>query len=180
MTQPTLLGSRDIPVDFLTWNHYFFGQVTVSNLGMLGLVSDPRVSQIELTDATVTRIVKPDKAVNYGTKLWLAKKQLLAVCLSKKEYLGANAMTRSGYSRLFHYPVHVTTPVYEFNGTLEWSGRFDFSVIMNDGPNPFLVFYDASLTASLFPALKMECPAIIFNRNYIDSMISARNPGAAV
>lgn len=177
MATPTPLGSRDIPVDFLTWNHYIFGQVTVSNMGILGLVSDPRVSQVEINDATVTRIVKPDKAVNYGSKLWLAKKQLLAVCLNKREFLGANTMTRAGYSRLFQYPVHVTSPVYEFSGTLEWSGRFDFSVVMNDGTNPFLVFYDARLVASLFPALRMECPVIIFNRNYIDSMILAKSSG---
>jgi hypothetical protein len=174
MTTATSLGSREVPIDFLTWNHYIYGRVTVTNMGILGLVSDPRVSQIEVNDATVTRIVKPDKAVNYGAKLWLSKKQLLAVCLNKREYMGANTMTRAGYSRLFQYPVHVTTPVYEFSGTLEWSGRFDFSVVMNDGPNPFLVFYEAKLIASLFPALAMECPVLIFNRNYIDSMISAK------
>jgi len=177
MTQPIPLAHREVPLDFLTWNHYIYGQVTTSNTGILGLVSAPHVSMIEINDATVTRIVRPDKAVNYGTKLWLAKKQLLAVCMNKKEYLGANTMTRAGYSRLFHYPVHVTSPVYEFSGTLEWSGRFDFSLVMNDGPNPFLVFYDVTLAASLFPALKMECPAIIFNRAYIDSMISAKSPG---
>jgi hypothetical protein len=173
------LGSREISVDFLTWNHYIFGQVTVSNMGILGLVSDPRVSQIEVNDATVTRIVKPDKTTNYGSKLWLAKKQLLAVCLSKREHMGANTMTRAGYSRLFQYPVHVTSPVYEFSGTLEWSGRFDFSVVMTDGPNPFLVFYDAILMASLFPALRKECPVIIFNRNYIDSMILGKTTTGA-
>ncbi len=174
MVQPLL--SRNISAEFLTTNHIIFGQVKVSNTGLLGSLADQHNSYIEINDATVARILKPDKVVSYAETLFLVKKQIIAICLTKREYVSTAA--RSGYNRLFQYPVLITTPIYELQGTLEWSGRFEFSVIVNDGPNPFLIMYDAKLSAVLFPALNIESPVILLNRAYVDSLSTVKAPAA--
>ena len=74
MVQPLI--TRNIPAEFMTVNHYIFGQVKVSNTGMLGLLYDATTSFVELNDASVARIVKPDKIINYATLMWLVKDQI--------------------------------------------------------------------------------------------------------
>ena len=165
------LIARNIPVEFLTNNHYIFGQVKVANTGLIALLGDVNSSFIEISDASTARIVKPDKVINYASTTWLVKNRIIAASLNKREYIGASVLLRGGYTRILEYPVQVTTSVYEIQGSLEWSGRFDFATVMSDGTNPFIILYDAVLVAVLFPALHLESPAIIVNRNHVDSLV---------
>jgi len=170
MVQPLI--SRNISAEFLTFNHYIFGQVKVSNTGLMGALADAHISHIEINDASIARILKPDKVTNYVETHFLVKKQIFAICIAKREYIGSSS--RSSYNRVFQYPVLITTPVYEIQGTLEWTGRFEFPVIMSDGSNPFLTLYDAKINAVLFPALAIESPIILVNRNCVDSLSTVK------
>jgi hypothetical protein len=172
MTQPLI--TRSIPVEFLTVNHYILGQVTVSNTGLMGIFADIHTSHIEVHDASLARLVKPDKVINYSSYLWLVKKQILAISVAKRDYVGSTSLIRGGYTRIVPYLVQLTSPVYEVTGTLEWAGRFEFSAIMTDGPHPFLALFDATLNATLFPAINIQSPAIIFNRAYVDTLITLK------
>jgi hypothetical protein len=172
MSHPLI--NRNIPAEFLTVNHYIFGQALVSNTGMLGLLCDSTTSFVEMNDASVARIVKPDTIINYATSMWLIKDRLICVGLNKPDYIGSSSMARSGYTRVYNYPVQIITPVYEIQGTLEWAGRFDFSIVMSKGSNPFLTLYDAKISASLFPAFQMEMPVMLFNRSFLDSLVHFR------
>ena len=61
------LTHRFLPVDFLTSNHYIFGQLKVANTGLMGLLSDPNSSYIEVNDASIARILThPDRAQDCG------------------------------------------------------------------------------------------------------------------
>ena len=172
MTQPLI--TRTIPVEFLTANHYILGQLTVSNTGLMGIFADIHTSHVEVHDASIARIVKPDKVINYSSYLWLVKKQILAISVAKRDYVGSTTLLRGGYTRLVPYPVQLTSPVYEVTGTLEWAGRFEFPAIMTDGPHPFLALYDATITAVLFPAINIQSPAILFNRTHVDTLITLK------
>jgi hypothetical protein len=175
MVKPLI--TRNIPVDLLTTNHYIFGQIKVANTGLIGTLSDPNTSHLEILDASISRIVKPDKVVNYAPILWVVKQHLVAACLNKKEYVGSPTLLRGGYSHLTQYPMQLATPNFEVQGTLEWSGRFEFSVIMGDGTSPFLVLYDAELSAPLFPALQIKSPVILLNRNFVNLLSSVKKTG---
>lgn len=170
MVQPLI--SRFVPAECLTFNHYIFGQVKISNTGFMGLLTDTHTSYIEINDASIARIVKPDKIINYAENHFLVKKQIFAICIAKKENIGPSQ--RVGFNRVFQYPVQITTPVYEIQGTLEWSGRFEFSVIMSDGSNPFLTMYDVKISAILFPAFNIQSPTVLLNRNFVDSLSTVR------
>lgn len=176
MVQPLI--TRNIPAEFLTVNHFIFGQALVSNTGMLGLLSDSTTSFIELSDASIARIVKPDKVINYSTSMSLVKNRTVCICLGKPDYIGSATLARSSFTRVYQYPVQITTPVYEIQGTLEWAGRFDFSIVMSEGTNPFLTLYDARISASLFPALNIETPVLLFNRRFLDTLVHVKRSTA--
>ncbi len=86
----------------------------------------------------------------------------------RREDLGPQALTRGGYVRITEFPLRITTPVYELDGTLEWAGRFDFTAIMMEGTRDFIPMYNTIITAILLPALRVESPAVLFNRKQVD------------
>jgi hypothetical protein len=169
MFQPVL--TRNIPAEFFTANHYIFGQIKVSNTGVMGVLSDVNTSYLEVNDASTARIVKPDKIVDYASVMWIVKSFLVAVSLSKPDYVGSATLARGGFTHYSQYPVRVTTPVYEITGILEWAGRLDFSVVIGEGTSAFLILYDAMVNATLFPALHVETPALLLNRRSVDTMV---------
>ena len=77
----------------------------------------------------------------------LVKNNLFAVCLTRRDDLGPQALARGGYQNLAKYTIWVTTQVIEQEGTQEWFGRFDFATIMADGIRDFVPRYNAMLTA---------------------------------
>jgi hypothetical protein len=162
---------RLIPAEFLTTHHYIFGQCKVPQSGLMGMLSDPTSSYLEMNDASIALIYKPDKVINYAPVLWNVKSQLVAVCLNKRDYIGLQGIMRGGYTRLIPYPVQITTPTYDITGILEWSGRFEFSALMHEGTNAFFILYDASLSAPLVPALHIESPATLVNRVFLETLI---------
>jgi len=85
--------------------------------------------------------------------------------------LGMQGVMKSGYQRLIQYPVQISTRTYDLTGTLEWSGRFEFSALITEGTSNFFMVYDAVLTAHLYPELRIESPVILLNRNYLETLV---------
>lgn len=172
MVQPMTV--RYVSADFLTSSHHIFGQLKVGQTGVTGLLSDPRNSYIEISDASLVRIQQPDKVINYAQMLWLVKSQAVAVCIHKREYAGSTAVLRAGYTRVLPYHVEITTAIFEVTGTLDWSGRFEFSVLMTEGTNAFILLYDALITSSFSSDLHIDSQVALINRNYISTLILTR------
>ena len=169
MSQP--LPNRVIPAELLTTHHYIFGQLKVIQSGLMGMLSDVNSSYLEMTEASLALIYKPDKVVNYASQLYMVRSRVVAVALDKRDYLGLQGVMRGGYQRLYPYAVQITTPTYDITGTLDWYGRMEFMAVMSEGTNDFLLINDASLTAPLFPALRITAPVILVNRTYLESMV---------
>jgi hypothetical protein len=159
---------RLLSADFLTLSYRVVGKMMVPNNGMLGMMNDTTHSFMEVVDAKLARIHMPTKLVGEFEIVDLVKTNLFAVCLTRKEDAGPQALARGGYQNLVKYPIRVTTQVYELEGTLEWTGRFDFATVMVEGPGNFVALYNATLTAILIPQLRIESPAILFNRRQVD------------
>jgi hypothetical protein len=169
MVQP--YTSRYVPADILTIHHYIFGQLKVHQSGLMGMLSDTTSSYVEVDDASMAMIHKSDKVINYTPMLWMVKSQVVVVCLNKRDYVGLQGILRGGYGRLQPYPVQVTTSSYDISGTLEWSGRFEFSSLISEGTNPFFMLTDTVVTAPLFPALHIESPVALVNRNFLETFM---------
>lgn len=168
MPEVTSSTKRLVTADFLTPSYRIVGKIMVPPSGVMGLMNDTTSSFMEVLEAKLARLHMPSKLVGEHPVIDLVKPSVFAVCLTKREDLGPQAIARGGYHSVNHYPIRVVTPIYELEGTLEWAGRFDFSTIMVEGIRDFVPLYDALLTASLIPLLKIESPVILFNRKHVD------------
>ena len=166
--EPTTGSQRLIPADFLTSGYRIVGKILVPSSGIMGLMNDTTNSFTEILDAKLARLHMPTKLVDHFEVVRLVKTQVFAVCLSRREDLGPQALTRGGYVRVTDYPIRVTSQVFELEGNLEWAGRFDFSTIMVEGTREFVPLYAGTLTAILIPTLKIESAALLFNRRHVD------------
>ena len=140
----------------------------VSNNGIVGILNDINKSYLEIHDARLARIHMPTKLVDHFEVVRLVKNQIFAICAARREDLGPTNIVRGGYSHTAELPVHLTTHVYEIEGKLEVAGRFDFAVLIADKTRNFIPIYEAVLTAILMPNLKVESPAVLFNREKVD------------
>jgi hypothetical protein len=159
---------RLLTADFLTPSYRIVGRILVPNTGMTGLMNDTTNSFMEVLEAKLARLHMPTKLVGEYNVIALVKLNIFAVCLTRREDVGPLALARGGYKSLTRFPVRVTTPVYELEGTLEWAGRFDFATIMVEGTRDFVPIYDATLSSILIPQLRVESPGMLFNRRHVD------------
>jgi hypothetical protein len=162
---------RLIPAEILTSSRYIFGQIRVSQSGLMGMLTDTTNSILEVNEASIAPIHKPSSVMNYTPQLYLVRSEISALCVSKREYMGLQGVMKGGFQRLMPYQVQISTRQYEISGTLEWPGRFEFSALIAEGTNTFINIYDAILTASLFPELKIESPVILINRSLLQTLI---------
>ena len=159
---------RLLSADFLTLSYRVVGKMMAPNTGVVGMMNDKTSSFMEVMDAKLARIHMPTKLVGEYEVIDLVKTNLFAVCMTRREDMGPQALARGGYQNLAKFIVRITTQVYELEGTLEWTGRFDFTTIMVEGIRDFVPLYDATLTAILIPQFRIESPAILFNRRQVD------------
>lgn len=166
--EPATSTQRLITADFFTPGFRISGKTVVPSSGLMGLMNDPVTSFMEILDARLARLHMPTKLVEHYQVLRLVRSQIFAVCLTRREDLGPQAVARGGYQHINNYPVHIASPVYELSGTLEWAGRFDFSAVMVEGKRDFVPLYESHLAAILISALKVDAPALLFNRQQVD------------
>lgn len=167
MHEPASVTGRLITADFLTSGYRIVDQIMVPRSGLMGLMNDVTSNFMEVQDAKLARLHMPTKLVGEYKLIDLVKPNIFAVCLARREET-AHRRWRGGYQNLIKYPIRVTTQVYELEGTLEWAGRFDFSTVIVEGTRDFVPLYDTTLTAILIPGLRIESPAVLFNRKQVD------------
>jgi hypothetical protein len=165
------IASRLIPAEILTSSHYVFGQISVIQSGLVGMMTDMTTSFIEVNEASIAPIHKPSNVVNYAPQLYMVRSEIAAVCLRKRDYMGLQGVLKSGYQRLIPYPVQISTRTYDITGTIEWSGRFEFSALITEGTSYFIIVYDATLTAPRYTEVKIESPVMLINRSFLETLI---------
>jgi hypothetical protein len=171
------MPTRSIPVDLLTTSYRIVGQLGVAHSGLMGMLSDQSCSFLEVKNASLARIHMATKLSEQSPNVRIVKNQAVAFSLARREEMGPLSTRGGSYARIFKFPLRVTTPFYEIEGTFEWSGRFDMTVIM-DGTCDFVPLYDASLGAILFPSLLIQSPVILFNRRFLNTLVIANETSA--
>lgn len=159
---------RYIAANFLTASYRIIGKVQVSNSGLLGLLNNPNTAFLELKDAQMARINEPRKLAERVMGVRLIKYGLVAVGVARPEDMGPESVVHGGFGGVTRYPVRAITSIFELEGILEVTGRFDFAAILSRGTGDFLALYNATLRAIQNPDLRMESPAIVFNRRKVD------------
>jgi len=161
---------RFLPADILTSGYRVVGKIMVASQGAMGIMNDPTHSALEVNDARMARLHMPTKLVDHFEIVRMMKKQVHALCMARREDLGPHALVRGGYTSVVEYPVRITTPMFEIDGTMELPGRFDFTALMAEGSREFVPVFNATLTAILIPNLRVESAGKLVNRKLVDVM----------
>lgn len=159
---------RFLPADVYTSGYRVVGKIMSSTNGIMGIMNDITKSHVEIHDARLARIHMPTKLVDHFEVVRLIKSQVFAICAARREDLGPTGIQRGGYSSIVELPARLATNVYEMEGKLEVAGRFDFSMMIADKTRNFIPMYEAVLSAILIPNLKVDSPALLFNREKVD------------
>jgi len=161
---------RFLAADVFTSSYRVVGKIMVTTHGAMGLMNDSTRSAVEVNDARMARLHMPTKLVDHFEIVRMMKKHVYAMCLTRREDLGPLGIVRGGYTSVIEYPVRITTQTYEIEGIMELPGRFDFTALITDGSRDFLPVFNATITAILIPALKVESPGMLINRSQVDIM----------
>lgn len=157
-----------INVDFLTPDYRVVGKVLVSSSGLLGVLTDPNKTFIEVKQAQIAYMHQPTRLVRQFDNARVFKERLFVACLDRREDMGPQSLVHRGYTNFQRYPVHLAASGYEIDLFIEWSGRFDISSILAEGANKFMPGYKATISSSLADGLCMESPAVLVNFGLIE------------
>ena len=103
-------------------------------------------------------------------ELFLVKSEIVAMLLSSRSELGPTGFTRGGYTTNVPHWVRVVMGGYELMGIIETPGKFNFGSLMFESERFFLPIYNATMTAILFPNVRAESVAMVFNRRMVDAI----------
>jgi hypothetical protein len=101
---------------------------------------------------------------------WLVKQEVYIILLSSRGEIGPSSVVRGGFQRHVPHQVHIVLGAYELQGTVDTLGKFDFGLFMFEGDRLFMPMYDANISATLFPNVGAETPALLLNRRKVDGV----------
>jgi hypothetical protein len=125
---------------------------------------------VEVEGAHLNRLHQPGRLAARFPGMWLVKRDIVAVVLSSRAELGPMSMTRGGFTTTVPHWIHLMLGGYELRGLFEAPGKFDAGTAFFQGDRSFIPLYSAELTAILFQNVAARSPALLFNRDMLDSM----------
>jgi hypothetical protein len=165
-----VMTEKPFSVEIYTTGYRILGRLSRIGRGLYSFINDPTQSYIEIEGAHLNRLHQPERLVARYPKIWLMKRDLVALLLSARAEVGPTAGARRGYASTALSPVHISLGGYELIGNIETTGGFRFSAVMFEGKNLFSPLYDAELVATLYPDVRAEAPAVLFNLEMVEYM----------
>jgi len=164
------MTAKLVSVEVYTTSHRVLGRLNPGAVGFYSFLNVPTTSFIELESAHLSRLHQPGRLAGRFPVLWLVKSEIVAVLLSSRGELGPAGIGRGGYSTTVPHAVHIALGGYELRGTVETAGKFNFGSMIFEGDRLFVPLFAAEITAILFPNVRAESAAMLFNRNMVDTM----------
>ncbi|MEE8356355.1 MAG: hypothetical protein V3R33_03510 [Anaerolineales bacterium] len=161
------LTKRIIPVHILTASYRIAGTVKVSNTGLFGLLTDSTSSFMPIMDASLGRIHDPDFLVQKLEDIRLVKDQIHSASVKRRQDIGPKGITRPGYEKVNSFNIAVTDSTYEYEGVLEWPGRFNFTALMSGETWEYLPVFDGTVRSIVYSELEIKSEAMLINRKHI-------------
>lgn len=162
-----VLTKRIIPVHVLTASYRIAGTVKVSNAGLNGLLTDPTSQFMTIMDASLGRIHDPDFLVQKLNEIRLVKEQIHSVSVRRRQDIGPKGITRPGYEHVNVFNIAITDAIFEYEGVLEWPGRFDFTALMSGGTWEYLPIFEGTVRSIVYPEMEIMSDALLVNRKHI-------------
>ena len=159
-----------ISAEIYTTSHRILGRISPGTMGLFSYLNIRTTSFVEVEGAHLNRLHQPAKLVARYPEFWLVKNEIVALLVSSRLELGPASVTRRGYMTIVQHAVHIMLGGYEMRGLLEMPGKFVFGSVMFEGDQIFTPLYNAELIAILFPNVRADSPAALFNREMVDAM----------
>ncbi|MGB7537290.1 MAG: hypothetical protein WBM17_02010 [Anaerolineales bacterium] len=159
-----------VSASMITQNYRVNGMISVTAAGLIGLLSDPTDSYVEIENASLVRLHRPQEIVAQFNTWGMVKSRIIAVLCERSADLGRITIARAGFSRLISYRIWASLHGFEMFGILESPGKFDFSAQMFQGNRQFTALFNATLIPVYFPQLVTRAPAILFNRAMVEGI----------
>jgi hypothetical protein len=159
-----------VSCSLITQNYRVNGLVSVTAAGLVGVANDNNASFIELDDASLVRIHRPQEIVAQFNVYNMVKARVIAILCEKTADLGRISIARAGFQRQISYRVWGSVHGYEVFGIMECPGKFDFSAQIFQGGSQFGALFNATLIPVFFPQLVTRAPAILYNRQMVEGM----------
>jgi hypothetical protein len=164
------MAKSALSVEIYTGGYRVLGRLQPGGMGLFSFINIPTKSYVEIEGAHLNRIHQLGKLVARYPKLWLVKKEIVAILLSGRSEIGPISGARRGYASTVSHKIHVSLGGYELIGKMETSGKFEFGSVMFEGDRVFSALYDAQIVATLYPTVRTESPAVLFNLAHVESM----------
>ncbi len=161
---------RIVTANFFTPGYRIVGKVAIGAAGMMGLLTNPATSFIDLNDVKMARLYKPGVLADKRDFLQLVKFGLVLIGMERVEDAGPLSSSRSSYGKPKNYQIRFITASYEIEGTLERTGRLDMKSFLADGAGDFVIMRDANVRAIQYPDMQLKSPAVIVNRRKVDTV----------
>ena len=159
-----------VPTSVITQHYRVNGLVSVTAAGLIGLLSDPTDSYIEIENASLVRLHRPQEVVAQFDTWGMVKARVIAVLCEKSADLGRITIARAGFKRLISYRIWASLHGFEMFGIIESPGKFDFSAQMFQGSKQFTALFNATMIPVYFPQLVTRAPALLFNRQMVEGI----------
>lgn len=164
------MAKNALSVEIYTTSYRILGRLEPGAMGLFSFINIPTRSYIEIGGAHLNRLHQPGKLVARYPKLWLVKKEIVAILLSGRSEIGRTSGDRRGYASNVNHRVHISLGGYEAIGTIETAGKFEFVGVMFEGDLHFSALYDAEFVATLYPSVRTQSAALLFNRSCVETM----------
>jgi len=164
------MATKSISVEIYTTSHRILGRVNPGATGLLSYLNIRTTSYLEIEGAHVMRLHQPGRLAARHPALWIVKSEIVTILLSSRAELGPTAYVRGGYTTTIPHWVRIIMGGYELRGFVETPGKFSFGILMFEGDGIFIPLYNGELSAILFPTVKGESHAMVFNRNMVDAI----------
>jgi hypothetical protein len=161
---------KPVSVEIYTESHRVLGRVEPGATGIFSHLNLTTTSIVEVDGAHLNRLHQPGRLAARYTAMWLVKREIVAVLLSSRGEVGTAILSRGGWSTTVPHWVHIILGGYELRGLMQTPGKFDASSALLEGDRIFVPLYNAELTAILFPNVVAHSPALLFNRERVDSV----------
>jgi hypothetical protein len=162
--------TKPVSVEIYTESHRILGRVEAGPIGLFSHLNLPTTSIVEVDGAHLNRLHQPGRLVSRYTAMWLVKREIVAVLLSNRAEVGSVTISRGGFTTTVPHWIHILLGGYELRGIYETAGKFNAGATLFEGDRIFVPLYSAELTAILFPNVVARSPAMLFNRDMVDSM----------
>lgn len=167
---------QHIEVEVYTNSHRIIGQLLSDGSGLFSFANKPTESYVEIEGAMVNPLHQLQAEGERSSRLWLVKREAVVILVGSRGALGPSNVLRAGYTKPFPYWVKVVLGGYQLRGYIQSGGTFDFGALMFEGDRSFSPLYDAQLSATLFPRIASTAPALLYNRNWVQSVSQISQP----